>query len=135
MAVGLVYLQIVFGALVTHSGWLDLHIAGAIAVFAVVPVVTARLRRSADPVATPLSRWILALLGVQLLLGIASYLSRFTPIWIPGGQVTMLVVPVAHRLMGALILAATTILAVRTRGAARALARPVPGRLAEGLSR
>src|SRR5439155_14846314 len=45
-----VYFQIVLGALLTHAGWLALHLAGAVAVFAVVPIVTARFRRSADAV-------------------------------------------------------------------------------------
>ncbi|OLD88159.1 MAG: hypothetical protein AUG55_00260, partial [Candidatus Rokubacteria bacterium 13_1_20CM_4_70_13] len=79
-AAGLVYLQIVLGALLTHAGWLALHLAGAVAVFAVVPTVTARLRRSADTVAAPVARTLLALLGVQLFLGVGSYLARFSPI-------------------------------------------------------
>ena len=49
----LVYLQIVFGALLTHAGRIDLHLIGALAVFALVPVVTARLRRTGDAVVTP----------------------------------------------------------------------------------
>src|SRR3989442_117557 len=106
-AAGLVYLQIVLGALLTHAGWLALHLAGAVAVFAVVPTVTARLRRSADTVAAPVARTLLALLGVQLFLGVGSYLARFSPIGIPGGQTTMLVLPVAHRLVGALIFVPT----------------------------
>ena len=50
-AAALVYLQIVFGALLTHAGPIDLHLAGALAVFALAPIVTARLRRTPDPVA------------------------------------------------------------------------------------
>jgi cytochrome c oxidase assembly protein subunit 15 len=118
-AAALVYLQIVFGALLTHAGYLVVHLAGALAVFAVVPVVTARLRRSGDPIAAPGARLLLALLGLQLLLGIGSYLARFSAIWIPGGQVTMLVMPVAHRLAGGLILAATVALAVRVMAGPR----------------
>ena len=53
--------------------------------------------------------------ALQLLLGVGSYLSRFSPIWIPGGQLTMLALPVAHRLVGSLILAAAVVLAVRVR--------------------
>src|SRR6185295_3893278 len=37
-AATLVYLQIVFGALLTHVGRIDLHLVGALAVFALVPV-------------------------------------------------------------------------------------------------
>jgi cytochrome c oxidase assembly protein subunit 15 len=137
LAVGaalLVYLQIVLGAFLTHAGWLDLHLAGAVAVFALLPVLTARLRRSGDPVAAPLSRVLLALLGLQLLLGVGSYLSRFSPIWIPGGQLTMLAMPVAHRLAASLILAASVVLAVRVASARGAEQAAVGTRLAPRLS-
>jgi len=120
----LVYVQIVFGALLAHAGRIDLHLLGAVAVFGLVPVVTARLRRTADPLAAPAARLLLLLLGVQLVLGLGAYLARFSPIWIPGGQVTMLVVPVAHRLVGGLVLAAAVVLAVRV------LSGPAPARAA-----
>ena len=119
------YGQIVLGALVTHAGWVWLHVAGAVAVFAVVPVATARARRTRDAVAVPLSRTILALLGLQLALGIGAYLARFSSIWIPGEQTTMLVFPVAHRLVGGLLLASTVVLSVRLN----------TGPIADGLSR
>jgi cytochrome c oxidase assembly protein subunit 15 len=118
-AVLLVYAQIVFGALLTHAGRIDLHLIGAVAVFALVPMVTARLRRTADAVAAPAAHALLALLGVQLVLGVGAYLARFSPVWIPGGQLTMLAVPVAHRLVGGLVLAAAVVLAVRVLSAAR----------------
>jgi cytochrome c oxidase assembly protein subunit 15 len=132
-AAALVYLQIVLGALLTHAGWLDLHVVGAAAVFIVVPIVTARLRRSGDPVAAPIAAVVLALLGAQLLLGVGSYLARFSPIWIPGGQLTMLVMPVAHRLVGSLILATTVVLAVRAAAVRGVERSPVGSRLAAGL--
>jgi cytochrome c oxidase assembly protein subunit 15 len=119
VAAALVYLQIVFGALLTHAGHLALHLAGAAAVFVVTPMTTARLRRSGDAVAAPAARIALALLGVQLVLGAGSYLARFSAIWIPGGQLTMLVLPVTHRLAGGLLLAATVVMAVRVLASAR----------------
>jgi heme a synthase len=106
---GLVYVQIVFGALLTHTGRLDLHLAGALAVFALAPMVTARLRRSRDSVAAPVALCLLILLGVQLLLGIGAYVARFTAVPVPAG----LALPVAHRLVGSLILAAAVVLALR----------------------
>ena len=112
-AVGVTYGQIVLGAWLTHAGWLWLHVAGAVIVFAIVPVLTARARRTGDAVATALSRALLALLGVQAALGIGAYLARFSPIWIPGEQLTMLALPVAHRLVGGLILSAVVVLTVR----------------------
>ncbi len=127
-----VYAQIVLGALLTHEGWLWLHLGGALAVFAIVPVLTARLRRSGDRVAAPFARALLALLGLQLLLGAGSYLARFSSVWIPGGQTTVLVLPVLHRLTASLILGATVVLALRIWTArdlsarASAVAGPAP---------
>lgn len=131
----LVYLQIVFGALLTHAGRIDLHLVGAVAVFALVPMVTARLRRTGDAVAVPTARLLLVLLGVQLALGVGSYLARFSAVWIPGGQLTMLVLPVAHRLAGGLILAAAVVLAVRVLAAARSARSPVTAHGALGVAR
>lgn len=113
VAVAALYGQIVLGALLTHAGWLWLHIAGAALVFAIVPIVSARARRSGDGVARALARALLLLLIAQLVLGIAAFLSRFSAVWIPGGQLTMLVVPVTHRLVGGLLLATSVVLAVR----------------------
>jgi cytochrome c oxidase assembly protein subunit 15 len=134
-AAALVYLQIVLGAFLTHAGWIELHVAGAMAVFLLVPVVAARLSRSADWVAAPLSRLLLALLGAQLLLGVGSYLARFSSMWIPRAQVTVLALPVAHRLVGAAILATVVLLAVRAAGVVGATPMgSTPRRLAAGLS-
>jgi cytochrome c oxidase assembly protein subunit 15 len=126
LAATLVYVQIVLGALLTHAGYLALHLTGAAAVFVVVPIVTARLRRTGDGVAGPLARVLLGLLGLQLLLGAGAYLARFSPIALPGGQLTVLVLPVVHRLVGSLILAGAVVLAVRAAAGAwrRLAARP-----------
>jgi cytochrome c oxidase assembly protein subunit 15 len=127
-AAALVYVQIVFGALLTHEGWIALHLVGAFAVFVLVPMVTARLRRSGDAVAAPVATALLALLGLQLLLGVGSFLARFSAIYIPGGQVTVLVLPVAHRLAAALILGAAVVLAVRVGGGTAVESAARPGR-------
>ncbi|MBI1847534.1 MAG: hypothetical protein HYR86_11255 [Candidatus Rokubacteria bacterium] len=73
--------------------------------------------------AAPAARALLVLLGVQLLLGAGAYLARFTPVALPGEQVTGLALPVAHRLTASLILGAATVLALRT--AAAPTPRPV----------
>jgi cytochrome c oxidase assembly protein subunit 15 len=109
-AAAVVYIQIAFGALLTHAGWLQLHLAGAVVVFALVPVVTARLRRSGDPVAVPVARALAVLLAVQLALGAGSLLVRALPEALPGGTLAL---PVAHRLAGSLLLAAAVVLAAR----------------------
>jgi len=112
----LVYAQIVFGALLTHTGRIDLHLAGALGVFALAPMVTARLRRTRDAVAAPAALALLILLGLQLLLGVGAYVGRFTALTLPGGALSGLALPVAHRLVGSLILAATVVLALRVSG-------------------
>jgi cytochrome c oxidase assembly protein subunit 15 len=112
-AAGVVYVQIVLGALITHAGYVVLHLVGAAAVFVFVPMVTARLRRTSDAIAAPVAGALILLLGLQLLLGAGSFLARFTSVWIPGGQVTMLALPVTHRLVGSLILGAAVIAAMR----------------------
>jgi cytochrome c oxidase assembly protein subunit 15 len=116
VAAALVYVQIVFGALLTHAGQVDLHLAGAVLVFALVPLVAEQLRRTGDVVAAPLARLLLVLLGVQLALGAGSLLVRFSSLWMPGGQTTVLLLPVTHRLIGSLILGAAVALAVRVSG-------------------
>lgn len=134
LAAVLVYAQVVFGALLTHAGWIELHLAAAAAVYAIVPIVTARLHRSGDPVAAPLSRVVLALLMLQFLLGIGS-LGRYWPIWVPGGQPVMLALPVAHRLAGGLILCAMVTLAIRATAGARRWAPSAGRALATEVSR
>jgi len=92
-------------------------------VFVVVPLVTAQLRHTGDAVAAALASLLLVLLGVQLSLGAGSYLARFSSLWMPGAQTTVVLLPVAHRLVGSLILGAAVALAVRVSGVA---ANPVP---------
>jgi cytochrome c oxidase assembly protein subunit 15 len=113
VAVALVYGQILLGALLTHAGVLTAHLLGALAVFAFVPVVIARLRRTGDPVAAPLARLLLLLLGLQLAIGIATLVARLAPEAIPREFAAGLVLPVAHRLVGSLILGGVVVLAIR----------------------
>ncbi|HSF05372.1 MAG TPA: COX15/CtaA family protein [Methylomirabilota bacterium] len=112
LAAGLVYVQIVFGALLTHAGWLQVHLVGALAVFALVPVAAARLHRSGDAVAAPLARSLLVMLALQLVLGLATLAARLAPEVLPASAL-LLGLPVAHRLAGSLILALSVMLALR----------------------
>jgi cytochrome c oxidase assembly protein subunit 15 len=107
-----IYGQIVLGALLTHTGLLGLHLVGALAVFAFVLIVTARVRRTADPVAASLARVLLALLGLQLLLGGAALVTRLQPTALPA-EAMSLVVFVAHRLVASVILGVAVVLALR----------------------
>ncbi len=87
-AAALIYVQIVFGALLAHAGPLDPHLAGAVLVFAWVPIVTDRLRRTTDAVAAPVATLLLVLLGVQLVLGVGVLLARFSSVSGFSGQAT-----------------------------------------------
>jgi heme a synthase len=118
----LIYAQIVFGALLTHAGWIELHLAGALAVFGLAPVVTARLRRDGDPVLATTAGTLLALLGLQLVLGVGAFIGRFTSVPLPAATVTGLLLPVAHRLVGSVLLAAAVVLALRVSPAGVAAA-------------
>jgi cytochrome c oxidase assembly protein subunit 15 len=123
----LIYVQIVFGALLTHAGRIDLHLAGALGVFVLAPMATARLRRGDDGVAAAAARTLLILLGVQLLLGAGAFVGRFTSLPLPGGAVTGLALPVAHRLVGSLLLGAAVVLGLRASAADVSSAWPAAG--------
>jgi heme a synthase len=118
-AAGLVYLQVVFGAFLTHSNWIALHLAGAVAVYAVLPVAGARVGRWGGDDSRRLARLLLVALVVQLALGVGSYVGRFTSVAIPAAPIIGLALPVTHRLVGSVILAGAVALAVRV-----AVARP-----------
>lgn len=129
-ALGLLYLQIVFGALLTHAGRIDLHLIGAAAVFAFVPWVTARARATGERALTRPAAWLVTLLLLQLGLGLGAYLARFSSMALPGAQVTVLALPVAHRVMAAAILAgAVTLVAWLLRDARLPVAREEPERV------
>ncbi len=118
-----IYLQIGFGVILTHTGRrLDAHLLVAGVVSLLVPL--AARRALALPVAplgrsARLLRWLWM---AQLLLGLLAYAARFHAGEVALGPAAGLGVALAHRLVGALMLAASvalTVLAYRT-------AAPVP---------
>ncbi len=56
---------------------------------------------------------ILGLLVVQLVLGIGSYVARFTSLMVPYAPVLGMALPTTHRVTGALMLAACMVLTLR----------------------
>ena len=117
LTTGFVYVQIVFGALLTHIGsLLQAHLLFAALVTIHMLLVAGRIiRHHSDqpklmrPVIT-----LLTLLLVQLLLGIGSYVVRFTSLDIPYAPIIGLAFPTTHRVNGALMLAACIVLTLRT---------------------
>ena len=82
LTTGLIYIQIIFGAVLRHTGTrLDAHLFFAAVVAVHVILVMLRVARS-GAARTSLSRLSFplgVLLAVQLALGIVSYLGKFTP--------------------------------------------------------
>ncbi|MSP41568.1 MAG: hypothetical protein EXR70_24040 [Deltaproteobacteria bacterium] len=113
---GLIYLQIIFGALLRHSGTrLDAHLILAALVAIHVALLLLRLSRShRDRPGLLRPGYILAaLLLVQLLLGGLSYLTKFTAM-LPGLNGAVVLLTTTHLITGALMLAASLIVALRT---------------------
>ena len=129
LTTGVAYVQIVFGAFLTHFGArLDGHLAGAAALAVLIPLLFVRVLRAAgdSPELVRPARALLGLLFLQLLLGVGAYAGRFTDLVLPAYFGPAF--PVIHRLAGGLLLAASLVLTLRCH---RLLSPParVAGRL------
>jgi cytochrome c oxidase assembly protein subunit 15 len=133
---GAIYLQLVVGALLTHVGArLDAHLllAGLIAVL--VPRLAARIltRRADSPRLVGPAAILCGLLVIQILLGLGSYVHRFTSVELPVVSSLGLALPVIHRLTGGLLLVTSLVLTLRVhrlRGSPKPVAYhgQLPGR-------
>ncbi len=123
LAVGVAYGQVVLGAFTAHAGALWWHVAGAVVTTGVLVGLSLAVLRGAgaDPVLGWWGRTVKVLLAVQLALGLGAYTARFTDVGLPGDQLAVITLPVAHRAVGALLLGATVALALQL---ARRRARP-----------
>ena len=132
----MVYGQVVLGAFTTHGTAVWWHVAGAAVTTGVLVWTALAVLRGAreDPVLAWWARAVKVLVLGQLLLGLGAYAVRFTSLWVPGGQLTVVALPVLHRALGALVLGSAVALALqlsrrRALGAAlRAAPRMAPGR-------
>jgi cytochrome c oxidase assembly protein subunit 15 len=112
-----VWIQLIVGAAFRHSGIRLLpHLIGAAVVFVMVnwlAVTTLNRHRAVPQLARP-AKVLLALVGVQILLGLASYITRV--IWSAGVAAplaSMVASTVAHVACGALVLVTTVILTIQ----------------------
>lgn len=116
LTTGLVYLQIFFGGMLTHIGdWALAHLFCATFVGIHVWRLVARIRRHhSDQVKLvwPVTLLVI-LLMLQLLLGLGSYVNRFTSIEIPYATFVRLALPTTHRITGTLMLATCIVLTLR----------------------
>jgi cytochrome c oxidase assembly protein subunit 15 len=117
LTVAAVWMQLIMGAAFRHSGIRLLpHLIGAAVVFCMViwlAITTLKRHRAVPQLATP-AAVLLALLAVQVTLGLASYVTRV--LWSRGASAplsSMIVATVAHVACGALVLVTTVILAIQ----------------------
>jgi len=131
LAAAIVYGQIVLGAFTTHAAGLWWHVAGAVVTTVTLMALALTVLRVAgeDPVLAGWARVVEALLVLQLILGGGAYAVRFTSLGVPGGQLTVVALPVIHRTVGALVLGSAVALALHLgRRRAPDLAARVPAR-------
>ena len=123
-SLALILVQLVLGATLRHSaawnewlptGLLVAHITGAVAVTLglAVTALTTLLRYRTDRFLARPAITALALLFVQLLLGLATYVVRSRSPYDPQPLTPMIAVTVAHVACGALVFAATIVLTLR----------------------
>jgi cytochrome c oxidase assembly protein subunit 15 len=112
---GLIYTQIVFGAVLRHTGErLDAHLVFAALVAIHVSLIVVRVNRHHADIAQ-LSRpalLLFVLLLAQVALGGASYVAKFTALWMVSFD-AIVVVTTLHLAVGALMLAASVALTLR----------------------
>ncbi len=116
LTTGAIYLQLVVGALLTHVGTrLDAHLLLAGLIALLVPRLAARiLTRHADhPRLVRPGAILCGLVVLQILLGLGSYVHRFTSVELPVVSSLGLALPVIHRLTGALLLVTSLVLTLR----------------------
>jgi cytochrome c oxidase assembly protein subunit 15 len=107
------YLQIVLGALATHAGWVNLHIAGAAVAVTAVGLLAGRLISADEPGWRTPGRAMAALTAVQVALGLGAYVVRFTALGVPGGEAVVIGFPVVHRAVAAVLFAVAVVVLLR----------------------
>jgi cytochrome c oxidase assembly protein subunit 15 len=128
LTTGLIALQIIVGAILTHAGLLlNAHLLFAVLVTIHVSMLAARILRHDRDEGTLVRPVIVlcSLLFLQLFLGLGSYVGRFTSLALPNAALTGLALPVTHRLAGALMLATCLVLTLRAHRRAASVTRVV----------
>lgn len=111
----LVYLQAILGALLRHTGAaLELHVLVALIVAVHVFLIARRVCALDDPggVLKKPAVWLVGVLAVQLLLGLGSYMARFSAFAPQWSSHWMVALTAAHVVTGALMLALSVVLAL-----------------------
>lgn len=128
LTTALIYLQIIFGAWLRHTGErLDAHLLFAALVAIHVVLLWTRISRNHGQIArlTQPAAALGLLLMIQILLGAGAYITKFTTL-MPLGRGATVLIATTHLIIGALMLATSLILTLRARRLFR------PGRAREG---
>jgi hypothetical protein len=131
LTVGLVYVQIVLGAVLTHTGAeLHAHLLVAALVAGQVLWLAARILGAHGdlPALARPARLLAGMVMAQLFLGLGSYLGRFTALGAAMTPGLALTFPVLHRVGGALLLGTALALALRAHRFLRSHEAPTGGR-------
>ena len=116
LTLGSIYLQIVLGAVVTHTGaQRHAHLLVAVLVAAQVAWLAARVlgpHGDRPAIARP-ARLLAGLVIAQLFLGAGAFLGRFTALGAAMAPPLALAFPVLHRVVGTLLLGTSLVLALR----------------------
>ncbi len=137
LTAAVVFVQIVFGALVTHLGIrLDAHLSLAVAIYVLTCLLAVRIWRDHSNqirLVRP-ATMLCGLLVAQFFLGLGSYAGRFTEYAPALTPFFSLAFPVAHRLVAGLILVVSLVLVFRihrmgARPAVAATAGQISGRV------
>jgi cytochrome c oxidase assembly protein subunit 15 len=115
LTAGFIYLQLIFGAILRHTGtWETLHFIGAAVVAIHVGLLTARtVRHHSDlPVLSRSALLLCVLLGLQLFLGLGAYIGKFTTV---GGalQPYTVLLATSHVVVGALMFVTCVLFSLR----------------------
>jgi heme a synthase len=120
-----IFLQLILGATLRHSATWDQplptelvlsHIGGAVAVMITLSLASLTIIRRfpGEKFLTRPAMFALALLGLQVMLGVAAYLTRVKSPNDPQPLKSMVGITVAHVACGALVFATTIVLTLRT---------------------
>jgi cytochrome c oxidase assembly protein subunit 15 len=130
VAVGLIYIQTIFGAILRHTGnRLDAHLLFAALVAVVVFLLATNIFQDGDrmkEIQRP-AQAIGILLIVQIFLGAGSYLTKYTVLGDAVTPWTIALLTAAHVVTGALLFAASIVIALRLHWSLFVQRTPSPG--------
>ncbi len=109
----LIYCQIVFGAVLRHSGdllWVHLFFAAAVSLHVLFLIARVLMRQGDNPALARPVVYLSALLILQLALGLAAYAGKFMGALSPAATLAF---RTGHVVVGALMLAASLVLTLR----------------------